>query len=370
MRLTVYFFAFLLFCGCGGDDDSNGTLVLPSNLQIAVDVSDDGSGKVDVTASADNANFYTIYFDLGAGEIPKKSSNGEVTYTYAESGTYTIRVRAHATDTDFIEESEEVTILLDDPDDIPIPSTGYSTPTSYAGMNLVWQDEFEGSSLNTDNWTFEIGTGASGWGNNELQYYRSQNTSFQDGNLIITAKEEEFSGSDYTSSRIITKDKKSFQYGRIDIRAVLPKGQGIWPALWMLGANIETVPWPACGEIDIMEMVGGTTGDKTVYGTLHWDDNGRKCTCDKPGYVLSSGTFNDKYHVFTMTWDANFITWFVDDVQFNKIDITPAALSELKNPHFFIMNLAVGGNWPGSPNSSTVFPQYLIVDYIRVFQNN
>lgn len=192
----------------------------------------------------------------------------------------------------------------------------------------------------------------------------------QDGHLIITAKKETFNDAAYTSSRIITKDKQSFQYGRIDIRAVLPKGQGIWPALWMLGANISSVPWPGCGEIDIMEMVGGSGNrDKTVYGTLHWDNAGsHACTCGDDGFTLPSGIFADEFHVFSIVWNANAITWYVDNVQFHQIDITPANMSEFDAPHFLIFNIAVGGNWPGSPDASTVFPQRLIVDYIRVFQ--
>ena len=269
--------------------------------------------------------------------------------------------------------TELITITIEDNDEPPgnelvIPSSGYQSPTSYDGWNLVWQDEFEQSSLNLNDWTYEIGNGYSGWGNNELEYYTSENTSMVDGNLVITAKKESRGGFNYTSSRIITKGKQEFLYGRVDIRAVLPYGQGIWPALWMLGANIDQVSWPACGEIDIMELIGGGDGrDNVVYGTVHWDNNG-----DYAHYggntKLSSGLFADEYHVFSIVWDESSIKWLLDGVQFHEIDITPAALSELRKDQFFIFNVAVGGNWPGSPNSSTTFPQYMIVDYIRVFQ--
>lgn len=370
-RIAYSFLALLLLVKCGGDD-SDETLVLPTNLVVEVTVSNDGSGKVDVTATADNANFYKIYFNETAPENPAKLTSGIATHTYASSGEYTIRVQAHATDVDFTTYTEDITVTLTAEPGITIPAEGYTTPTTYPNMTLVWEDNFEGSSLNTDDWTFETGNGTNGWGNNELEYYRSENTSFQDGHLIITAKKQSYLGRDYTSSRIKTQGKKIFKYGRIDIRAVLPKGQGIWPALWMLGDNIGTTPWPGCGEIDIMELVGGTAEkDRTVYGTLHWDNGGSyACTCDKPGYSLSSGSFNDKFHVFTITWDENFITWYVDDVQFNKIDISPAGLSEFKDEYFFIFNVAVGGNWPGSPTAATVFPQRMIVDYVRVFQKN
>ncbi|MBC7775173.1 MAG: family 16 glycosylhydrolase, partial [Phycisphaerae bacterium] len=140
------------------------------------------------------------------------------------------------------------TLRNDDADNpFNIPATGYSTPETYTGKTLVWRDEFNGTSLDLNAWTFE--TGAGGWGNNELQYYRPENTFFSAGNLIIEARKENFGGSAYTSSRLQTKGKKEFKFGRIDLRAALPEGQGIWPALWMLGGNISSVNWPACGEI-------------------------------------------------------------------------------------------------------------------------
>jgi beta-glucanase (GH16 family) len=357
--------AGLMMFGCGGSDDPSGNVKLPANLEVNVEISNDGSGDVDVIASATDANFYSINFGTGATAVV--SANGTASFTYAESGDYTIEVRAHTTQAKFVTKSIDITVTLKE--DTFIPATGYSTPTSYAGMNLVWQDEFSATSLNESDWTYEIG--GSGWGNNELQYYRKENTSVVDGHLVITAQAETFGGHDYTSSRIITKGKQEFQYGRIDIRASLPKGQGIWPALWMLGANISDVPWPGCGEIDIMEMIGGSSREKTVYGTLHWDENGsgkHVCTCDKPGYSLTSGTFHDKFYVFTIIWDATSIKWYVDDVLFNTIDITPAGLSEFRAKYFMIINLAVGGNWPGNPDGTTVLPQRLIVDYVRVFQ--
>jgi beta-glucanase (GH16 family) len=183
---------------------------------------------------------------------------------------------------------------------------------------------------------------------------------------VISAKNEIFQSHDYTSSRIITKDKKFFKYGRVDIRAVLPEGQGIWPALWMLGSNIGTAGWPACGEIDIMEMIGGSGREKTVYGTAHWDNGGH----DSSGksYSLGTGTYADKFHVFSIVWNETSITWYMDDIQYNTVDTTPATRNEFQNNFFFIFNLAVGGDWPGNPNSATGFPQHLIVDYIRMFQ--
>jgi hypothetical protein len=367
--IKIYLYLILLSClfNCG-DNGSAPEVKLPTGLTVSVSVND--SGLASVTASAQNANFYRIYFTSDGTAV--ESKDGKASYQYDESGEQMITVQAHTTANDYISKHETITIDLsgDNDPDPDIPDQGYTTPDSYPNMDLVWQDEFSGDVLNTDYWTHEIGTGSNGWGNNEKQYYRSENTTLQSGYLVITAKKETYQGSDYTSSRIITKAKKNFKYGRIDIRAQLPEGQGLWPALWMLGSNISTVPWPGCGEIDIMEMIGGSGREKTVYGTLHWDNNGgHACTCDKPGYTLSSGTFADKFHVFSMVWSSTTITWYVDDIKFNEIDITPAGLSEFHNEYFFIFNVAVGGNWPGEPTSGTVFPQKMIVDYVRVFQN-
>ncbi|SFO22126.1 Glycosyl hydrolases family 16 [Algoriphagus ornithinivorans] len=250
---------------------------------------------------------------------------------------------------------------------VPIPSTGYTSPNSYTGMTLVWEDDFNGSVLDAANWSHETGTGQNGWGNNELQYYRSQNTSFQDGHLIITAKEEDFGSRKYTSSRIVSMNKKQFRYGRIDVRAVMPRGQGLWPAVWMLGSNFQTEGWPACGEIDIMEMVGGQGRENTVHGTVHWSNNGSHAEFSGKK-TKSNGTLADEFHVYSIEWDATSIKWFLDNQQYHVIDTTPAELDEFRRSFFFIMNVAVGGNWPGSPNATTTFPQHMIVDYVRVFQ--
>jgi beta-glucanase (GH16 family) len=242
-----------------------------------------------------------------------------------------------------------------------IPTSGYTTPNSYPNLNLIWADEFSGSTL-ASHWTHEIGGG--GWGNNELQYYRAENTTLQEGHLVIEARQENYGGRNYTSSRMITKDNFDFKYGRVDIRAALPKGQGMWPALWMLGANFATAGWPSCGEIDIMELIGHQPN--RVHGTVHWQENGHASYGGSK--ALSSGDFSTEFHVFSIIWDTQSIKWLVDDVQYHQIDITPAALNAFHKNFFFIFNIAVGGNWPGSPDATTVFPQRMIVDYVRVFQ--
>lgn len=243
------------------------------------------------------------------------------------------------------------------------PSEGYESATSYAGMTMVWSDEFDGTSLNSDDWNLQ--TGDHGWGNNEWQNYTQSATSMEDGILTIKANKD---GDNYTSARINTQGKVTFKYGRIDVRAALPEGQGVWPAIWMLGESFATDGWPFCGEIDIMEMIGGQGRENTVHGTVHWDSNGH---ASYGGHTtLNSGTFHDKFHVFSIVWDADKIEWYLDDVQYHVIDITPADLSEFHAEFHFLMNIAVGGNWPGYPDASTTFPQYMYVDYIRVFQED
>jgi beta-glucanase (GH16 family) len=234
---------------------------------------------------------------------------------------------------------------------------------------LVWSDEFDSTSLDLSSWTRE--TGGHGWGNNELQYYtdREVNSYLQDGKLIIKAMEESFGGRSYTSARLKTQNKKFWKYGKIEARMKLPFGQGIWPAFWMLGQNFSSVGWPACGEIDIMEMIGGDGRENTVYGTTHWDNNGSHAQYGG-SYTLSSGTFADDFHTFRIEWNQSSIKWFVDNTQYHIISITPSGLSEFHQNFFIILNLAVGGNWPGYPDSTTTFPQFLEVDYIRVYQDS
>lgn len=264
------------------------------------------------------------------------------------------------------------TIRNDDEGKLSIPTTGYTTPETYSGMTLVWQDEFEGTQINPQNWTFEIGNGCPnlcGWGNNELQYYREENASLVDGNLVITAKKEAFGGQDYTSTRMITKGKQEFKYGRIDIRAVLPEGQGMWPALWMLGANIDSVAWPASGEIDIMELVGHIPNQ--VHGTVHYGNDPSTRQFTGGSKTISGGAkFSDEFHVFSLEWEENVIKWYMDDQLFYQVSSSNVNPYPFNQDFFFIFNIAVGGDWPGNPDNSTSFPQYMMVDYIRVFQKN
>lgn len=234
--------------------------------------------------------------------------------------------------------------------------------------NLFWSQEFD-NALDTDVWTHE--TGANGWGNNEWQNYvpDAENSYTEDGKLIIKAiyNNGGLALGNFTSARMITKDKFEFKYGKIEARMKLPEGQGIWPAFWMLGANFSEAGWPDCGELDIMEYLGHDT-DK-AYGTVH----GRGYSgADGVGNSLNLGggqTFNEDFHTFTVEWKRNNIKWFIDGQKFHEVSPSTVNGSWPFNTDFFLLlNLAVGGDWPGYPDSSTSFPQQLEVDYIRVYR--
>lgn len=232
---------------------------------------------------------------------------------------------------------------------------------SAQSWHLVWQDEFHGS-IGPD-WVFETGNGSGGWGNNEMQYYRRENATVENDALVITAKREDFGGFHYTSARMKTQGRKSFKYGRIEARIALPAKLGTWPAFWMLGSNIDSVGWPASGEIDIMEQVN--TGSD-VYGTVHWQANDG--THASYGGHMSTSVQN--YHVYAVEWDPNFIRWFVDGQQYHVIDITNGAggTDEFQRDFFLLLNMAVGGNWPGFNVDVGALPARMYVDYVRVYQ--
>ncbi|WP_430122144.1 RICIN domain-containing protein [Paenibacillus solani] len=241
----------------------------------------------------------------------------------------------------------------------------FPAPSANAAYSLVWSDEFDGTTINANNWVFEIGNGSGGWGNNELQYYtsRTDNARIENGNLVIEAKRESYGGMNYTSARLKTQGKKSFKYGKIEARMKLPKGQGLWPAFWMLGADIGTVGWPRSGEIDIMEHVNN---ENNTHGYIHWDDNGH-ASYGGPSHSVDV----TQYHNYSIEWTPSAIKWFVDGVQFWEANIANNINSteEFHKEHFLLLNMAVGGNWPGSPNASTSFPAKMYVDYVRVYQD-
>ena len=229
--------------------------------------------------------------------------------------------------------------------------------------NLVWSDEFDGTSINKTNWVFE--TGGSGWGNNELEYYtnRPVNANIENGNLQIIAKKETYGGKSYTSARMKTQGLQNFTYGKIEARIKAPVGQGIWPAFWMLGKNINDTGWgwPKCGEIDILEHINNS---KDLNGTLHWDNNGHA------QYGLTTPCDVTKFHVYGMEWDDKAIKLFLDGKKYLEMSIANnvSSTDEFHLPFFILLNLAVGGDWPKSPDATTIFPDTLLVDYVRVYQ--
>lgn len=262
-------------------------------------------------------------------------------------------------------------------------SSACSNPIAKSGWKLIWSDEFDGpagSSPDPEKWQFNIG--GNGWGNKEWEYYtdKPENASLDgDGSLVITALElDDPKSSDltcwywpcrFTSARMLTQDRFEFTYGRVEARLKVPYGQGIWPAFWMLGNDIATAGWPKCGEIDIMEHIGREPSN--VYGTLHG-----------PGYSGADGisasfslpdgaALNDDFHVFAVEWEAEEFRWYVDEQLYATV--TKDQFSEAKpwvydHPFFIILNVAVGGGWPGYPDETSIFPQMMVIDYVRVYQ--
>lgn len=252
------------------------------------------------------------------------------------------------------------------PNPTPTPLPSLTPEWERAGWNLVWQDEFDGTELNLKNWTFDLG--GNGWGNQEWQNYTNlpENVRVEDGMLVIEAREELSGGRTYSSARLKTQGLHAWRYGRIEARIKLPYGQGIWPAFWMLGDNLYQKGWPASGEIDIMEFIGREPDH--IYATVH-----------APGYSGANGvgsnitpsaeSLRNDFHIYAIEWEENEIGWYFDDQQYFRL--TPQDVPEawiFDHPFFITLNLAVGGSWPGYPDETTEFPQFLYVDYVRVYQ--
>ena len=246
-------------------------------------------------------------------------------------------------------------------------------PLAGAGgdWKLVWSDEFnqpDGSRPDPAKWSFE--TGGNGWGNNELEYYtdRTNNAVIADGKLVIQAQTEKYGGKTITSARLLTKNKGSWTYGRFEARIKIPRGQGIWPAFWMLGTDVGSAGWPTCGEIDIMENIGKEPGK--VHGTVHGPGYSGGDGIGGPFSLPDGATFADDFHVYAVDCESNVITWYVDNQPYFRV--TPASLPKgrawvYNRPKFLLLNLAVGGGWPGYPDKTTTLPQQLVVDYVRVY---
>lgn len=260
-----------------------------------------------------------------------------------------------------------------DPDPVVNPPTP-PAPLPELEYKLVWEDNFDGTELDTTQWSYQIGTGTlyglDRWGNNELQYYtdRPENVKVENGSLIITALEEDFDGSEFTSARLRTKDKADWTFGKFEFRAKMPKGQGLWPALWMLSTDEVFGTWPKSGEIDVMELVGHEP--EITHGTIHYGPDWPNNKSKTRSKALESGDFSDDFHVFTIEWEVNKIQWFLDGELFYTMDsqsIRPDNWPFNQKFHLLV-NVAVGGNWPGNPDDTTVFPQTMEIDYIKVYQ--
>ncbi len=253
-------------------------------------------------------------------------------------------------------------------------------PPPTTGLTLVWSDEFngaDGSSPDSSKWTYDTGVGGNGWGNNELETYtnRAQNAQIKSGNLVITAlKETHADPSDsvtrnYTSARLKTQGLFSQAYGRFEARIKIPAGQGMWPAFWMLGNNISSVGWPKCGEIDIMENIGKEPG--IIHGSLHGPSTiGRTSDATAPFSLPAGQNFADDFHLYAVEWEPGTIRFYLDSnlyATFTQSQWPAGGTWTFDHSFFILLNVAVGGDWPGSPDNTTVFPQQMLVDYVRVY---
>lgn len=334
-----FLFSFLFCLSCSKGSNPGTAAVVPSNLNLAAVVSTDNSGTVNFTATATNASSYE--YDFGNG-IFQNSTDGKATYRYPASGNYTVKVTAKSSTGQTISKTMDITVTV--------------------AISLVWSDEF-----NTDGtpdpakWAYDIGTGGGGWGNNELQYYtnRPDNASISNGTLKITAKREAFSGSAFTSARLLTKNKFTTKYGKVEARLKLPAGVGTWPAFWMLGSNIDQVGWPACGEIDIMEHKG--SDENRIYGTLHYPGRSGG-NADGLTKVIQNAT--TAFHIYTLEWTASSIKISVDGTVFYTYNNTPN--TPFNQPFFLLLNFAMGGTF-GGPIDPAFTSATMEVDYVRVY---
>ncbi|PZX62860.1 family 16 glycosylhydrolase [Hydrotalea sandarakina] len=340
LKLTIFSVLITsMLVGCGGSSKNpTPPNQAPGSVKITAVVATDSSGNVSFTASATNAVSYD--FDFGNGIIQTIPS-GITTYKYTSSGTYTVNVIAKSASGLTSSANIQVTVAVK--------------------LNLVWSDEFNTpGSPDPTKWTYDLGAG--GWGNNELEYYtsRTDNAVVSNGTLKIIAKKESYSGSSYTSARLKTQGLYAFKYGRIDVSAKLPASIGTWPAIWMLGNNISTVGWPACGEIDIMEQNGNNKN--IVYGTLHYPQQVNQYG---DGATTSVANASTVFHKYSAIWSPTTIQLLVDDVVYYTL---PNNSNFPFNQNFFIiLNVAMGGTLGGTvdPNFTT---DQMEIDYVRVYQ--
>ena len=339
----VLLFIVLSSCSKGSNNNGN-TQTAPSNLVVSAIPSTDGSGNVSFTATATNA--VTYIYDYGNGIIETVAS-GVVTYRYTTAGniTYTVNVTAKSSSGASISKSIQVTVNV-------VPTA----PT------LVFSDEFNISGTpDASKWGYETGTGSGGWGNNELQYYTSRpdNVIVAGGVLKIIALKENYLGSAYTSARLLSKGKYSFKYGRIEVRAKFPTGVGTWPAAWMLGDNIGSVGWPACGETDIVEHLGRDLNK--IYGTLHYPGHSGG-NADGNSILIPDAT--TAFHTYTVDWSSTAIKIYVDTQLYHTV--ANSASIPFNQNFFILLNMAMGGNFGGAVDPAFTSAT-LEIDYVRVY---
>ena len=325
----------------------------------------------------------TSYSYMLSSEIINLKANEDYTYnisfTCDQSDSYLFGVMLGKIDGSLYKENHEVTLsnasfkysgVKEEEKEYVDPLDPYASYPEKVTINnkelsYSWSDEFNGTSLDETIWTYEYG--AHGWGNNEYQYYRKENTSVSDGYLSITAKKENYNGAKYTSSRIITMNKYETHYGYFEARISLPRGNGIWPAFWMLGANFEEINWPFSGEIDIMEAINS---ENKTYSTIHYNNGGSSANYSHGSYGNNGYRVDDRreFHTYSLYWDETVMIFYVDGISTLRVSLTPAYLDCFHKDHFFIFNVAVGGNWPGFNIDDSQFPTSMKVDYLRVYK--
>jgi beta-glucanase (GH16 family) len=334
-----YLIILFSFLSCSKNNTPSSTEIVPANLSVTANVSTDNSGNVSFVASASNAASYD--YDFGNG-IFQTVPSGTVTYKYPASGNYTVNVTAKSSTGNTISKSVNVSVSV--------------------AQTLVWSDEFNTAGApDPTKWGYDTGTGSGGWGNNELEYYtnRSDNVTVSNGTLKITAKRESFSGSAYTSARLLTKNKFSTKYGKIEIKAKLPAGVGTWPAIWMLGNNIDAAGWPGCGEIDIMEHKG--SDQNRIYGTLHHPGHSG---ANGDGSTTTVSTATTDFNVYAVEWTTDVIKFSVNGNVFYTF--TNKNTLPFNQNFFIILNLAMGGTF-GGPVDAAFGSATMEVDYVRVY---
>lgn len=361
--LTALGLILILLFSCGGGDEEDPYFppveqeIIPSNLNFSITIegsdsntpNGDGMGVITCVATAKDAERYEFRFGNGDQIV---STTGTVEYTYKHRGTnsYSVYVYAYSKTENFINASQQIKIYVARPE----------------FKNLVFSDEFDIDGSPDDlKWGYDIGTGSNGWGNGEKQYYtnRSENVKVEGGYLKITAKKENYEGSEYTSTRMLTEGKFDFTYGKVEVRAKLPFGEGTWPAIWMLGSNIRTVGWPACGEIDIMEHWGHNHGN--VQSAMHTPSSYGNTT-NHGAQILDD--VSTEFHIYTVRWDEEEIIFAVDgNVHYTY---NPALKNSETWPfstnQFLILNVALGGSWFSiDPNFEA---STMEIDYVRIYQ--